>query len=101
MKKFTTVMTFVFLFSIVAILFVVYRGNSIGRELAQTVKYDSLPAFPITKEKLPEGLVWSSGGEHKPFASSKALKGGVYHKSVTTYPTTFRQYGPNANTAFR
>ena len=72
-----------------------------GRERAVTNIETGLPSFPITKEKLPEGLVWLDGSEQKPFASPKAKKGGVLHSYMTTYPTAFRQYGPNSNTAFR
>ena len=57
--------------------------------------------FPVTKETLPEGLVWHDGSEQKPFADPNAKRGGTITSYITTFPQTLRQRGMNANTSFR
>ena len=102
MKKFIIVMASVFVMSVLAVLFIVYRGDSMGREMAKKfVVREDRPSFPISKEKLPESLVWKNGEEQKMFASDKAKKGGTSHQFLSTFPTTFRQRGPNSNSSFR
>ena len=50
-----------------------------------------------TTVKIPENIKWVTNTNFPPFASSKAVKGGVFHGSIATYPVTFRLYGPNSN----
>ena len=46
---------------------------------------------------LPKDLVWQTNA-HAPILSSiDAKKGGVYATYLSTYPLTFRLYGPNSN----
>lgn len=101
MKKYSVVMLVVLVLSLFSILFIVIRGNTLGRNVPEKVSVAEIPTFPVTKEKLPENLEWQSGQEQKIFSSSEAKKGGILHTATMTYPTTFRQYGPNSNTAFR
>ncbi|MDH5560057.1 MAG: extracellular solute-binding protein [Deltaproteobacteria bacterium] len=47
--------------------------------------------------KLPQDLVWENGSLLPEYVDPKAKRGGTYYTSVSTYPLTFRLYGPNAN----
>lgn len=62
---------------------------------------EPLKPFPVTDEKIPEGLTWKNGGDPKPFADPSAERGGTINSFVTTFPQTLRQVGINANTSFR
>lgn len=55
-----------------------------------------LKPYPATAQ-LPEGLTWTDGGDQPAYASPKAKKGGIYRAAISSYPLTFRLYGPNSN----
>ncbi len=60
-----------------------------------------LKPFPVTAEKIPEGLEWQNGADQHPFADPNAKKGGTWNTFLMTFPQTLRQRGLNANTSFR
>ncbi len=51
----------------------------------------------LVSAELPKNIKWQTAS-HKPFlSSSKAKKGGTYRNYISSYPSTFRLYGPNSN----
>ncbi len=50
--------------------------------------------------KLPKDIKWVTNTDEKPFSSEKAKQGGIYRTFMTSYPLTFRLYGPNSNDSF-
>ncbi len=50
---------------------------------------------------LPDNINWLTNGSDPVFSSDKALKGGVFHSAVTSFPMTFRVVGPDSNGSFR
>ncbi len=45
-------------------------------------------------------IKWVTNDTAKPFSSPKAQRGGVYQSYMSSYPLTFRLYGPNSNDMF-
>jgi len=80
-----------------------YRPCTIEEKLTLTFHghKEPLKPFPITDEKIPEGLEWQNGADQKPFADPAAKRGGTMNSYFTTFPQTLRQRGLNANTSFR
>lgn len=46
---------------------------------------------------LPENIKWVTNKDYPEFVDPKAKRGGTLLDSISTYPLTFRLYGPNAN----
>jgi microcin C transport system substrate-binding protein len=56
-----------------------------------------------TKKKyshLPDNIQWLTNESDPLFASDKALKGGVLHSAILSFPMTFRVVGPDSNGSF-
>lgn len=81
-------------------LYIIFSGVTDKSVRIDFSDVQQVKPFPITG-KLPKGLVWLNGSEQKPFASSKATKGGTYHSFLLTFPKTLRQVGPESNSGFR
>ena len=102
MKKFQTVMLVMFFGILATIIGISITGNSLlVNQVDQTALVKKVKPFPVTDEKIPEGLVWENGGDQKELGSTKAVKGGTYNTFVMSYPTTFRRVGPDSNSSFR
>ena len=56
---------------------------------------------PYDTAGLPSGLQWLTNQSDPVYASPKAVKGGVLHLAVTSFPLTFRVVGPDSNSSFR
>ncbi len=57
-----------------------------------------IPFSNTRAAELPKNIKWQTAS-HEPFLSSnKAKKGGTYRNYISSYPSTFRLYGPNSNT---
>lgn len=54
----------------------------------------------IAEPSLPKDIKWQDGSSQTPFASTKAKRGGVIKTYMTSFPLTFRLYGPNSNDSF-
>ncbi len=80
-----------------------YRPCTIEEKFTLTFHGHKEPpkSFPITEEKIPEGLEWQNGADQKSFADPAAKRGGTMNSFVTSFPQTLRQKGINANTSFR
>ncbi|MCP4295213.1 MAG: ABC transporter substrate-binding protein [Proteobacteria bacterium] len=69
------------------------KANSIE---VKTVEETKAPPT-ASQVQLPENIQWTTNTDYPVYTSPDAVKGGVYHDSISTYPLTFRLYGPNAN----
>ena len=49
---------------------------------------------------LPEELEWLTNTSDPVFASSEAVRGGVFHDAIDSFPMTFRLVGPDSNGSF-
>jgi len=49
---------------------------------------------------LPADIVWETNNDDPPIGSPKAIRGGRFNQSMSSYPLTFRLVGPNANGSF-
>lgn len=49
---------------------------------------------------LPPDLVWETNDNDTTFADPAAIPGGVFTTFMTSFPLTFRNYGPDANGGF-
>ena len=50
---------------------------------------------------LPGNIKWMTNESDPVFSSEKAVKGGILHSAVTSFPMTFRVVGPDSNGSFR
>jgi len=58
--------------------------------------------FQIKKSTdIPKDLVWTSGELQPEVGDSSAKKGGVFNYYITSFPSTLRYFGPEANGSFR
>ena len=57
----------------------------------------------VNKEyaELPANIQWLTNETDPVFSSKKAVKGGVLHSAITSFPMTFRVVGPDSNGSFR
>ncbi len=80
-----------------------YRPCSIEEKYTLTFhgNQEPLQPFPLTAEKIPEGLEWKNGAGQRSFADPNAKRGGTMNLFLITFPQTLRQLGLNANTRFR
>jgi len=60
-----------------------------------------MPAKTQGKEPLPDNIQWLSNETDPVFSSDKAVKGGILHLAITSFPMTFRMVGPDSNGEFR
>ena len=51
--------------------------------------------------EMPEGLAWQDGMDQPEIGDPNARKGGVYRRSMVTFPPTLRPFGDNSNNFFR
>jgi len=58
---------------------------------------------PVEKNTtvLPDNIHWLTNESDPVFSSPKALKGGIFHSAITSFPMTFRVVGPDSNGSFR
>ncbi len=59
------------------------------------------PAPQVSRESLPDGIVWLTNDSDPIFASPEARRGGTLHQALASFPLTFRVVGPDSNTSFR
>jgi microcin C transport system substrate-binding protein len=52
-------------------------------------------------EEIPADLVWEDGMDQPEIGDPAAKKGGVFRRSILTFPPTIRPAGPNSNNSFR
>ncbi len=52
-------------------------------------------------EPLPGGIQWLTNDTDPVYSSPKALKGGIFHSALLSFPLTFRVVGPDSNSSFR
>ncbi len=69
------------------------------KEIKEENKYIFIA--PVTKEKLPNNLIWLTNNEDPEFSSPEAKKGGILRLSINSFPNTFRTVGPDSNNSFR
>jgi len=50
---------------------------------------------------LPVNIKWLTNEADLLFSSKKAIKGGVFHSAILSFPMTFRVVGPDSNGSFR
>ncbi|MCK5696166.1 MAG: ABC transporter substrate-binding protein [Desulfobacula sp.] len=50
---------------------------------------------------LPDNIKWLTNEFDLVFSSPKALRGGIFHSAITSFPMTFRVVGPDSNGSFR
>ena len=62
---------------------------------------DYIFTAPISKEKLPDDLIWLTNETDPVFASPEAKKGGILHAYLINFPNTFRTVGPDSNNSSR
>lgn len=102
MKKFIIVMFSLTITILVTIVGIALAGNSLmTTEVERTLESKKITPFPICDEQLPADLKWEDGQGQPPVGSEKAVKGGTFFTSFTSYPTTFRTVGPDSNSSFR
>ena len=53
--------------------------------------------FTLQAAELPKNIIWETNKQEPILTSSNAKKGGTYKSYLTSYPLTFRLYGPNSN----
>jgi microcin C transport system substrate-binding protein len=54
-----------------------------------------------TPAEVPSGLVWSNGMNQPEIGDPSAKKGGVFRRSIPSFPPTIRPFGENSNNSFR
>ncbi len=54
-----------------------------------------------TPADIPADLKWESNADLPEFGDPAAKKGGTFHTDISSYPSTFRIIGPDANNGFR
>lgn len=88
---------------VLTVLYLSTRESVFDRQVVDPKASENVEVipFPITSEKIPQGLKWQNGMKQKTFSSSKATKGGTWELFLPSYPNTFRQVGQNANGSFR
>ena len=102
MKKFIVVMAFLTFGIVVTIVGIAIAGNSLmTTEVLRDQQGKKVTPFPVTDQELPENLKWENGLDQPMLGSERAVKGGVFYTSFTSYPTTFRVVGPDSNSSFR
>ncbi len=55
---------------------------------------------PISKENIPEDIIWLTNNNDPIFASPNAKKGGTINTYMYNFPLTFRLYGPDSKGSF-
>ncbi|MDD7985427.1 extracellular solute-binding protein [Lentisphaera marina] len=104
MKKYLTVVGFLFFASILTIILLAARKNTFLRETRENISIADIKRpkpFPICDEQWPTDLVWHNGMDQDIFSDPKATKGGTWNTSLTSFPPNFRQVGPDSNSGFR
>ena len=54
-----------------------------------------------TEADIPTDLVWEDGMDNPEIGDPRAVKGGVLHDYIPSFPPTVRPFGANANNSFR
>lgn len=54
-----------------------------------------------TLAEVPSDLVWSNGMDQPEIGDPSAKKGGVFRRSISSFPPTIRPFGENSNNSFR
>ena len=54
-----------------------------------------------TPAEVPSDLVWSNGMDQPEIGDPSAKKGGVFRRSISSFPPTIRPFGENSNNSFR
>ncbi|HEX5790397.1 MAG TPA: ABC transporter substrate-binding protein [Luteolibacter sp.] len=77
--------------------------NSLQRELEKWDYRLSLGDYlrPSCKDPLPADLKWEDGMEQPEIGDPRAVKGGVFTRSIEAFPPTIRPFGNNSNNSFR
>jgi len=70
-------------------------GGCRPQATSQAAKPPLLAPYPATAS-LPPGLKWETNND-LPFSNPNAPKGGVFRTAISSYPLTFRLFGPNSN----
>jgi microcin C transport system substrate-binding protein len=84
---------------------------SCGKEPSEVPKQKSgkevIPETSPAKEpgnekvsSLPEDIQWLTNDSDPVFASPKAVKGGILHETILSFPMTLRLVGPDSNGSF-
>ena len=81
------------------------ESNKIDSEIVDSISNISVEDKIANRAKepapvLPEEIEWLSNDTDPLFASPSAVKGGIYHDTILSFPMTFRLVGPDANGSF-
>lgn len=65
--------------------------------------YEAHPEFFkfATPADIPADLKWENGMDQPEIGDDRARKGGVMNLAISTFPPTFRTFGPDSNHSFR
>ncbi len=91
-------------FSILMLMFFCITGcQNDSEKLSQDkeVKNSVISHKNIEYADLPDNINWLTNVSDPVFSSEKALKGGILHSAITSFPMTFRVVGPDSNGSFR
>ena len=87
------------IFFIIIVILIIFSCKKDSTEQKEDSNYIFIA--PISKEKLPDDLVWLTNDKDPEFASPEAKKGGTIYSAITSFPLTFRVIGPDSNSSFR
>lgn len=91
-------------FSILMLMFFCINGcQNDSEKLSQDkeIKNSVTPHKNREYTDLPDNINWLTNISDPIFSSEKALKGGILHSAITSFPMTFRVVGPDSNGSFR
>jgi microcin C transport system substrate-binding protein len=69
-------------------------------EAVKEAAKDAVAPAPAGPASLPKDVVWETSTDFPFIGSEKAIRGGTLRLGITSYPLTFRLYGPNNNDSF-
>ncbi len=78
-------------------------GAAINNTAEVEAYYAAHPEFFVTKTpaELPDGLVWTDGGDLPEIGSPARVRGGTWNERIQDFPPTLRTVGPDSNNGFR
>ena len=96
-----------FCFTVLVFMFFCLNGcqnNSEKASQKEEIKKSVTPDKPDKRRAyadLPDNINWLTNESDPVFSSENAVKGGIFHSAITSFPMTFRTVGPDSNGSFR
>lgn len=87
-----------FLILIFILIIIVFSCKKDSKESKEGSNY--IFFAPISKEKIPDDIIWLTNDNDPIFASPEAKKGGIINTYMYNFPLTFRLVGPDSKESF-